>query len=146
MLLALILQVVAQPAAFVDVSVIPIARLGVIPHQTVIVRNDRIAWIGPAAKAVVPADAVLIDGRGQYLLPGFADMHTHPGSPFDLYTYLANGITRIRVMWGDTATLRWRRRRHAAGPSHRDGRRDHRRQSALPAIDEGADRPRFGPR
>ena len=109
MLLALILQVVAQPAAFVDVSVIPIVRPGVIPHQTVIVRDGRIAWIGPAAKAVVPTDAVRIDGRGQYLLPGFADMHTHPGSPFDLYTYLANGITRIRVMWGDTATLRWRR-------------------------------------
>ncbi len=105
----LLLQAAAPSAAFVDVSVIPAVRPGVLTHQTVIVQDGRITWSGPAAKATIPAGAVRIDGRGKFLLPGFADMHTHPSSPFDLYTYLANGITRIRVMWGDTATLRWRR-------------------------------------
>ena len=111
--LVVAVQSPAPPTAFVNVSVIPVIRPGVLTHQTVIVREGRIAWIGPMTKAAIPAHATRIDGRGQYLLPGFADMHTHPASPFDLVTFLANGITRIRVMWGDTATLRWRREAEA---------------------------------
>jgi hypothetical protein len=94
------------PTAFVDVGVVVggAAR----EHQTVVVQGDRITWVGAASAAKLPANARRIDGRGQYLLPGFADMHTHPGREEDLLIYLANGITTIRTMWGDTATLRWR--------------------------------------
>lgn len=112
-LAAVLLQATVPPAAFIDVSVIPVSRPGVLAHQTVIVQGGRITWVGPAPMAAIPSNAVRIHGQGQYLLPGFADMHTHPSSPFDLHTYLANGITRIRVMWGDTATLRWRREAEA---------------------------------
>lgn len=108
-LLILALQVQAPPIALVDVSVIPIDRPGAIAHQTVLVREGRIAAVGPTATIAVPADAIRIDGRGGFVLPGFADMHTHPFRPFDLLTFLANGITTIRVMWGDTAQLAWRR-------------------------------------
>ncbi len=105
-LLALTLAVQQPPIAFVNVAVV--ARGTVHERQTVLVEADRIAWVGPAASAKLPANVRRIEGRGQYLLPGFADMHTHPGREADLLTYLANGITTIRVMWGDTATLRWR--------------------------------------
>ncbi len=94
------------PVAFVDVNLVTDGAVH--QHQTVLVQDDRIAWVGPAADARIPAGARRIDGKGQFLLPGFADMHTHPGAEADLLTYLANGITTIRVMWGQTGQLRWR--------------------------------------
>lgn len=98
----------AATTAFIAVSVVSPTSGRVTTNQTVIVRDGRIAWVGAAGAARVPASAERVDGRGKFLLPGFADMHTHPQRPFDLITFLANGITTIRVMWGDTATIRWR--------------------------------------
>ena len=97
------------PVAFVDVAVLTMAAPSVLEHQTVVVKNGRVSWIGPANRARLPKAAQMVDGRGQYLLPGFSDLHTHPDRPLDLVTYLANGITTIRVMWGDGKTLGWRR-------------------------------------
>ena len=94
--------------AFVDVNVVPMDRERVLERQTVIVRDGRIAWIGPAANARVPAGALRVDGRGKYLMPGLAEMHAHiPGAQApeqivrDIFTlYVANGITTIRGMLG----------------------------------------------
>ena len=54
-----------------------------------------------------------IDGNGQFLLPGLAEMHAHIPSPptsqlrteHTLYLYLANGITTIRGMLGHPSHL-----------------------------------------
>jgi hypothetical protein len=94
--------------AFVDVSVLPMDRERVLEHQTVIVRGDRIASIGPVASTRVPDGATRIDGRGKFLMPGLAEMHAHiPGGQAPqqliddiLYLYVANGITTIRGMLG----------------------------------------------
>ena len=106
---------VAQPStsksvtAFVNVNVIPMDRDRVLKDQTVIVRDGKIAEIGDAAKIKVPKEAQRIDGRGQYLIPGLMDMHTHLFSddtfPDDLAEdelkiMLANGVTTIRLMIG----------------------------------------------
>ena len=96
------------PVAFVDVAVLTMAGPSVLEHQTVLVKNGRVSWIGPANGARLPKAAQIVDGLGQYLLPGFSDLHTHPDRPLDLVTYLANGITTIRVMWGEAKTLGWR--------------------------------------
>ena len=47
------------------------------PHQTVIIRNGKIDWIGDDAKAVIPNGAKIIDLSGKSLLPGFVMMHEH---------------------------------------------------------------------
>ncbi|MGH7664915.1 MAG: amidohydrolase family protein, partial [Gemmatimonadaceae bacterium] len=94
--------------AFVGVSVIPMDRERVLADQTVIVRDGRIAAIGPAAATTVPAGAQRIDGRGKFLMPGLAEMHAHiPGAnaPEQLirdimFLYVANGVTTIRGMLG----------------------------------------------
>jgi imidazolonepropionase-like amidohydrolase len=52
-----------------------------IPDTTVLVRDRRIAWIGPSASAPVPAGAVRIDGRGRWLVPGLVDAHVHVENP-----------------------------------------------------------------
>ena len=66
-----------QPIAFVNVTVVPMDQDTVLPGQTVLVVGQRIAQIGPATAVRPPADALKIDGRGDFLTPGLADMHVH---------------------------------------------------------------------
>jgi cytosine/adenosine deaminase-related metal-dependent hydrolase len=104
--------------AFVDVTVIPMDRERVLPHTTVVVRGNRIVALGPSAGVTVPADAVRIDGRGKFLIPGLAEMHAHiPGGQASdsavertLFLYLSGGITTIRGMLGHPRHLELRSR------------------------------------
>ncbi|MBC7789524.1 MAG: amidohydrolase family protein [Anaerolineae bacterium] len=94
--------------AFVGANVIPMDRERVIENQTVIVRDGRIAEIGPAATIRIPSGAARVEARGKYLLPGLAEMHGHippPNAPAAfienvLFLYVANGITTVRGMLG----------------------------------------------
>jgi imidazolonepropionase-like amidohydrolase len=50
------------------------------PHQTVIIRNGKIEWIGDDGKAPkesVPRDAKIIDLSGKALMPGLVMLHEH---------------------------------------------------------------------
>ncbi|CAN5848556.1 amidohydrolase family protein [soil metagenome] len=104
--------------AFVEVNVIPMDRERVLERQTVIVRNGRIAEIGPAASVRVPAGAQRIEGNGRYLMPGLAEMHAHIPSlqageqaiANTLFLYLAGGVTTIRGMLGHPHHLELRER------------------------------------
>ena len=95
-------------AAFVNVTLVPMDRERVVPGQTVIVRAGRIDEIGPADTVDVPDGAMVVDGRGRYLMPGLADMHAHlpaPPTPQDvidsvLFLFVANGVTTVRGMMG----------------------------------------------
>jgi imidazolonepropionase-like amidohydrolase len=82
-------------------------------EQTVIVRGRRIVSVAPSGSTTVPAGARVIDGRGKYLIPGFWDMHVHTaiaGGRDLLSLYIANGVTGVRDMAGDWATItKWRR-------------------------------------
>lgn len=94
--------------AFVNVNVVPMDGPRVNAGQTVLVQNGRISAIGPVTDINVPAEAVKIDGAGQYLIPGLAEMHGHnppPGSSEDAvartyFLYIANGVTVVRSMLG----------------------------------------------
>lgn len=107
----------AAVTAFVNVNVIPMDRERVLPNQTVLVRAGKIAEIGDAAKIKVPKGAQRIAGRGQYLIPGLMDMHTHLFSDAEfpdslagdeLAIMLANGVTTIRLMIGTPEHLTYR--------------------------------------
>lgn len=114
------LAVPPEPAAFAftDVTVVPMDSDRMIPAQTVIVRAGRIEAIGPAGQVPVPADALTIDGRGRYLMPGLAEMHAHVPPQADdpqwtadvLFLYAANGITFARGMLGAPHHLELRER------------------------------------
>jgi hypothetical protein len=51
------------------------------PDTTVIVHQQRVAWIGPAGEAPIPAGATRIDGHGKWLLPSLVDSHVHVENP-----------------------------------------------------------------
>ncbi|HXF96269.1 MAG TPA: amidohydrolase family protein [Gemmatimonadales bacterium] len=110
-----------QPIAFVNVNVLPMDRERVLENYTVVVRRGRIESLGPAARTPVPGGALRIDGRGRYLMPGFAEMHGHlpnpdaPNSSFELaetvlLLYVASGVTAVRGMQGHPPALELRRR------------------------------------
>ena len=101
--------------AFVRVGVIPMDAERVLEDQTVLVEGDRILTIGEASGVAVPPEAVVIDGRGKYLMPGIAEMHAHIPNPLGpggveymenvLFLYVARGITTIRGMLGQPEHL-----------------------------------------
>jgi imidazolonepropionase len=50
----------------------------VIPDGAVVIRGDRIAWVGPTAELPAqPPDTPVIDATGKTVLPGLIDSHTH---------------------------------------------------------------------
>jgi imidazolonepropionase-like amidohydrolase len=120
--LSVLTIVAAQPrdavTAFIDVTVVPLDRERLVPGQTVVVRGQRIAEVGAASAVKVPADALRVDGRGKYLMPGMSEMHAHiPGgqAPDELiertlYLFAAAGVTTIRGMLGHPRHLPLRER------------------------------------
>ena len=99
-----------KPIAFVDANLVPMNNERVLGNQTVIVDHDKITTIGEADKVRVPSNALRIDARGKYLMPGLADMHTHTWGEADFFLFIANGVTTIRNMWGSSRQLAWRKR------------------------------------
>ncbi len=105
-----------QTLAFIGVNVVPMDSERVLENQTVIVRDGRIAAVGPSAEVSVPEGAVRIDAQGKYLMPGLAEMHGHlPGGNVPrelveniLFLYVANGVTLVRGMQGHPSQLGYR--------------------------------------
>ena len=69
----------------------------------VLIRDGRIVSLSDSGGEKTKADNV-IDAGGKVLLPGLFDMHAHFG-PWDGGLHLAAGITTIRDMGNDNATL-----------------------------------------
>jgi hypothetical protein len=95
---------------FEGVSIVPMDSERIVDGQTVIVEGDQITWIGPEADAVIPSGAQRIDGRGRYLMPGLADMHSHPSDEDDLLLLVGHGVTTIRNLQGMPRHVLWRER------------------------------------
>jgi tetratricopeptide (TPR) repeat protein len=104
----LVLQKSAGVKAFVNVSVVPMDKEGILNGQTVVVRDGQIVEIGSSKKVKVPKGAEIIHGRGKYLMPGLLDMHAHLNSPHELPVFLANGVTTVYNLNGRPAHLLWR--------------------------------------
>lgn len=86
--------------AFIHANVIPIQPSGVLSDYTVVVSEGVITAMGPTEDTPLPFFVTPIDLHGQYLLPGFSDMHVHLTRGNDLLSFLKHGITRVRNMAG----------------------------------------------
>jgi imidazolonepropionase-like amidohydrolase len=104
----------AREIVFKNVNVIPLNNERVLENQTVVIKNGKITSL-TEGKVKYSKDALVIDAKGKYLLPGWAEMHAHV-PPIDdiepmkdvLMLYLANGITTIRGMLGHPRHLELR--------------------------------------
>ena len=85
----------------------------VIDNGTVLVRDNRIAAIGPADEVAIPAGATTIRVDGKTITPGLVDVHWHgafgtaeiiPEENWGNYASLAFGVTTIHDPSNDTST------------------------------------------
>ncbi len=91
------------PIALTGVTIIDVEQGEALANQTVVMRDGFIERVGPADQVRVLADVRAVDARGQYLIPGLWDMHTHSikRSPqFHHALYIAHGVTGVRDMSG----------------------------------------------
>jgi imidazolonepropionase-like amidohydrolase len=86
---------IAQPAQkqptvrtwIADVTIISPENLNHIEKGSVLIENGRIVRVERRKGAKAPADATIVSGKGQFLIPGLIDSHVHlasvPGMPFE---------------------------------------------------------------
>jgi imidazolonepropionase-like amidohydrolase len=104
-LLLLTLGASAQTLTITHVTVIDTVTGKTQPNTTVTIRGNRIVGIAPSSRRDSDPGQI-VDAKGEYLIPGLWDMHTHvyfdntaaDGTDLVLPLFLANGITGVRDM------------------------------------------------
>ena len=74
-----------------------------IPGAVILIEDGKIAGFGPMSKTEIPEGAEIIDAEGEYVGPGFIDIHVHAGNKVrfseDLIPpvkfHLSHGVTTI---------------------------------------------------
>src|SRR4051812_2334509 len=69
-----------------------------ITDAVVVVRDGRIAEVGPRASVTIPGDAPAVPVDGKTIVPGLWDMHTHVTQVEWAPVYLGAGVTTVRDM------------------------------------------------
>ncbi len=100
-----------------SVNVVPMDRETILENYDVVIKDGKIKAMGPSKSIKFDNKAVLIDGKGKYLIPGLAEMHAHVPPVDDispmkevLMLYALNGITTIRGMLGHPKHLELRKK------------------------------------
>ena len=75
--------------------------------MTVVINGTRITALGSSASTPVPIGARVIDASGRFLIPGLCDMHVHltVAGRMSVPLFAVNGVTGVRDMGGDLATV-----------------------------------------
>lgn len=104
LLLAVVPLAAQKPLAITPVTVIDVTNGSLYSDHTVLIEGDHIIAVGPVGEISVPTETTIVDGTGQYLIPGLWDMHVHAASEDRIESFsqlfLANGITGFRDMFG----------------------------------------------
>lgn len=128
-------QLIAQDYFIKNINILSMEGDAVTKNKAIYISNGEIKAI-LEAEASSPAGAQEIDGKGYYIFPGLAEMHSHiPTTNTDdfsyiedtMWLYLANGILNVRGMIGHASHLELKKkiatgqitgpRIFAAGPS-----------------------------
>ncbi len=98
-----------EVTAFVHVNVLTMHDSIPLMDQTVIVKDDAVAEIGPSSAVSIPENALTIDGNYQkYVTPGLVDahVHLHRSKAKEWVTYfVSNGVTTVFNLKGNKKTL-----------------------------------------
>ena len=115
----------AHLVAITNATILTVSH-GTIPRGTILIREGKIAAVGP--DIAVPAGAQVIDASGKYVMPGIIDEHSHSGAEAinegtnsvtaevrmtdvirrdmpTLYWQLAGGVTTINLLHGSANTI-----------------------------------------
>ena len=104
-----------KEVVFSNVNVIPMDKNEVLPNRDVVVKNGVIIDIGKTSTLKYSKDAIVIDAKGKFLLPGLAEMHAHVPPVDDIEPmkevvklFTLKGVTTIRGMLGHPRHLELR--------------------------------------
>lgn len=108
--------VAGAPFVIRNVRIISMATPAV-QTGSVLVRDGRIAYVGPSPDAKDLAGTTVIDGTGRFVMPGLIDMHTHVSKTrgSSLLLLVAHGVTTVRDLGGDHEELLQWKKELAAG-------------------------------
>lgn len=93
-----------------QVNVLDVVSVTFLADRTITIINDRITHVAPVSEAIPPG-ARVVNGDGQYLVPGLWDMHTHLsyGRKSVLPALVAHGVTYVRDLGSRLAEIdQWR--------------------------------------
>ena len=82
--------------AITHVTVVPMDADRALPDHTVVIKDGLIQAMGPSS-TFDTTDIRIVNGTGQYLMPGLADMYAHYREPAEAPLYLAHGVTCART-------------------------------------------------
>lgn len=80
-----------------------IGETGVVSDGLVVARNGRIEYAGTRRDELIPPDAERVDAGGQYISPGFIDIHVHGGGGADFMDADPEVVFRYHSAHGTTA-------------------------------------------
>jgi imidazolonepropionase-like amidohydrolase len=106
----------SSQVAITHVTVLDVRDGSAKADMTVLILGNRISVVASSKNTPLPQQVIVINGQGEFLIPGLWDMHIHTdGDARPLRLLLAAGITGVRDMGGDVAKLAESRRRIVAG-------------------------------
>jgi hypothetical protein len=110
------------PLVIQGASIFDVASGTMKPNRTLVIAGQKIEAVGtPERPAAVPEGAVLLDGKGKFVIPGLIDAHVHLVHRLNfahmtgdevLPLFLANGVTSVRDT-GDEVVAQTLVARHA---------------------------------
>ena len=114
-LLTVSAQSPSRMIAFTDARVVDGTDAAPIDNATIVVRDGKIAAIGPSARVTVPANTQRVALNGKTVIPGLVNAHGHVGNTVglqqghysaenvlrDLKTYAAYGVTTVYSLGDD---------------------------------------------
>jgi imidazolonepropionase-like amidohydrolase len=116
-----------SPVVVIRNATILTVTKGTIEHGSILIKDGKIAEVGPSVKA--PKDATVIDAEGKFVIPGIIDCHSHiaidgsvnEGSisvssiantaevlnsdDIDIYRDLAGGVTTANILHGSANSI-----------------------------------------
>src|SRR5580693_1804766 len=117
----------APPVILIQNATILTVSHGTIERGSILIKDGKIAEVGPSVKA--PKNAQVLDAAGQWVIPGIIDCHSHiavdgsvnggrlsrssivniadllnPDDP-DIFRHLAGGVTVANVLHGSANSI-----------------------------------------
>jgi imidazolonepropionase-like amidohydrolase len=117
----------ASPVIVIENATILTVTKGTIEHGSILIKDGKIAEVGPSVKA--PKEATVIDADGKFVTPGIIDCHSHiaieggvnegsisvssianiaeviDSDDIDIYRDLAGGVTTANILHGSANSI-----------------------------------------